>query len=75
MPINDLAFWRKKPVAWIRVSSSAASAPAIALASGKRANRAGVTRFTRASVDWADNIVAASNSNALRCASSVSASG
>ena len=42
---------------------------------GYRPNSAGVTRLTRASVVWADRIVAASSSNALRCSSSQSSPG
>jgi hypothetical protein len=66
MPISDLDFWRKKPVERISGSSSAAAAPASAFASGYFLNSAGVTMFTRTSVDCADRIVATSSSKAFR---------
>jgi hypothetical protein len=47
-------------------SSDAWRAEASADAFGYFANSAGVTMFTRASVDCADRIVATSSSNALR---------
>lgn len=69
------AFDRKNPVACTSVSSSVGSAAARSSAVGYRAKSAGVTRFTFASVDCADRIVATSNSNALRWSSSQTASG
>ena len=66
MPSSAFDFWRKKPVETICFSSDACLARASAWASGYFAKSAGVTMFTRASVDCADRIVATSNSNALR---------
>ncbi len=66
MPISDLDFWRKKPVDRISFSRSGAAAAASDRASGYRLNSAGVTMFTRWSVDCADRIVATSSSKALR---------
>lgn len=52
---------RKKPVVLTNSSMDAMSASAKLLASGKRANKAGVTLFTRSSVHCADRIVATSS--------------
>ena len=65
MPMSDFDFCRKNPVEWICGSSSAGVAFASAVASGYRLNSAGVTMFTRWSVDCADRIVATSSSNAF----------
>ncbi len=62
MPIKDFDFCLKNPVERISFSSSPCVAPAMARASGNLANRAGVTRFTLASVDWAERMVATSSS-------------
>jgi hypothetical protein len=66
MPIRDFDFCRKNPVDLICFSSDAGRAEASAEAFGYFAKSAGVTMFTRASVDCADRIVATSSSNALR---------
>ena len=71
----DSVLLRKKPVGRTISSTSARSAAAIAVASGKRANRAGVTRFTRLSVDWALSTVATRSSKGVVKSSSQRASG
>ena len=65
IPMMDLVLFRKNPVLWISCSSTAGSAPARSRAERYFANRAGVTMLTRASVDWADRMVATSSSSAL----------
>ncbi len=57
------AFERKNPVERTSPSTSERSAAARATASGNRANSAGVVRLTRASVHWADKMVATSSWN------------
>jgi hypothetical protein len=66
IPTTALAFWRKKPVCTISGSISAGSTAANARASGYAAKSAGVTRFTRASVDCAERMVATSSSKGVR---------
>src|SRR5262247_1301064 len=61
----DLVLLRKKPVLWISLWNTAGSAAAYSAAFRYFANNAGVTMFTRASVDWADRIVATSSSSGL----------
>ena len=56
---------RKNPVGRISASTSSTGASANESASGKRANSAGVVRFTRSSVHWADRMVAASSWNGI----------
>ena len=56
----------RSPVERISASTSERSAAARAGAAGKRRNRAGVTWLTRASVHWAERIVATSSSKGLR---------
>src|SRR6184192_3525784 len=65
IPMMDLVLLRKNPVLWISCSSTAGSALAKSRAERYFANRAGVTMLTRASVDWADRMVATSSSSAL----------
>ena len=62
-PRIDFAFDRKKPVDRISSSRRSCVAEAIVLASGNSRKRAGVTMFTRASVHWAERIVATRSSN------------
>ena len=56
-------------------SSSLMSHSAKSRAVRKRANSAGVTRFTRASVHCAERIVATSSCSGFSCVSAVTASG
>src|SRR5881394_1143327 len=65
IPMMDLVLLRKNPVLWISCSSTAGSALARSRVERYFANRAGVTRLTRASVDWADRMVATSSWSAL----------
>ena len=58
------ALLRKKPVERMMPSISSCRAAAMRRASGYFLNSAGVTMLTRASVHWADRIVAMSNSKA-----------
>ena len=70
-----LAFCRKKPVDRTISSSSGSSARDMAMASGKRAKSAGVTRLTRSSVHCADRMVAHSSWNGDPRSTSQSTSG
>jgi hypothetical protein len=65
-PTIALPFWLKNPVDLMSGSSCAGVARASAVASGNFLKSAGVTMFTRTSVDCAERIVATSSSNALR---------
>ncbi len=60
-PMMDLALLRKKPVAWMRSSTSAGSAFASSAGLPKRANRPGATRLTVLSVLCALKMVASSS--------------
>ncbi len=75
IPMTDWALARKKPVGRRISSSSARSADAYAAASGYRAKSAGVVRFTRLSVVWAERTVATSSSSGVVKSSSQCASG
>src|SRR5574341_923472 len=70
-----LALLRKKPVVRISCSKVFGSASAYALADGYFRKRWGVTWFTRASVHWAERIVATRSSNGVEKLSSHRASG
>src|SRR5947199_76799 len=59
----DFVLLRKNPVLWISCSSTLGSAAAKSRAVRYFVKRAGVTMFTRASVDCADRIVATSRSS------------
>src|SRR6266513_3612146 len=61
----DRVLLRKNPVLWISCSRTCGSALAKSRAVWYFANSAGVTILTRASVDWAERIVATSSSSAL----------
>src|SRR5438876_8329106 len=69
------ALLRKKPVDWIAASSSRGGAVAKAFAFGKRANKPGVTWFTRASVHCAERMVATRSCNGFSCWRAQRASG
>src|SRR5690606_34617588 len=72
---SAFAFWLGYETERMYAKISSASAPAIASGVGKRSKRAGVTRFTRASVHCADRITATRSSKGLRYWSSVSGRG
>ena len=61
MPMRLLVLARKNPVERTSSSTCSGFAAASDSASGYAAKRAGVTMFTRASVLWADRMVAASS--------------
>ena len=65
-PRSERAFWLWKPVGKIAFAISPSSASANAAGVGKRANSSGVTMLTRASVHWAERIVATSSSQRRR---------
>ena len=58
------AFARQKPMLWMTSPTSAGSACAIACGVGQRENSSGVTRFTPASVVWAESITHTTSVNA-----------
>ncbi len=59
----------KKPMERMTPSSSSWLVCASSPGPGQRANRSGVTMFTRASVHWADKTTATSNSHGFACKS------
>ena len=75
MPFRLFAFWRKKPVLRMMLSSAGSGAFAIACGVGYRRNSSGVTMLTRSSVHCADRIVAHTSWNGVSRSSSQSTSG
>ena len=65
-PRMDLALLRKKPVVFMRDSSSGREAWAMAAGVGKRRKSSGVTKLTRTSVHWAERMVATRSSQGVR---------
>ena len=65
MAFSERVLARKKPQLRMSFSTTAVGAGAIARASGKRANKPGVTKLTRLSVHWAASITATSNSKGV----------
>lgn len=74
-PMIFLALFRKNPVERISFSRMACFALAKCAAVGYFPKRDGVTMLTRASVHWAERIVATSSWNGSSCRSAVRLSG